>query len=102
MRVLLVGAGGVGSAFTAIAARRDFFETVVVADYDPARADDPAVIAEFEQNLAAKINSLTADPDKAREFGQAGRRRCIDEFSWAKIAGETVDVYRQAIEVHRR
>ena len=38
MRVLLVGAGGVGSAAVAIAARRDFFETMVVADYDPARA----------------------------------------------------------------
>ena len=33
MRILLVGAGGVGSAFCAIAARRDFFESVVVADY---------------------------------------------------------------------
>jgi starch synthase len=77
-------------------------ETGYLVPYDPAQADDPAVIAEFEQNLAAKINSLTADPDKAREFGQAGRQRCIEEFSWAKIAGETVDVYRQAIEVHRR
>ena len=34
MRILLVGAGGVGAAFAAIAARRDFFETIVVADYD--------------------------------------------------------------------
>ncbi|MFV2019801.1 saccharopine dehydrogenase family protein [Micromonospora sp. LOL_023] len=38
MRILLVGAGGVGSAVVSIAARRDFFETMVVADYDPARA----------------------------------------------------------------
>ena len=38
MRVLLVGAGGVGSAATAIAARRDFFEHFVVADYDLDRA----------------------------------------------------------------
>ena len=34
MRILLVGAGGVGSAFTGIAARRDFFELCVVSDYD--------------------------------------------------------------------
>ena len=39
MRILLVGAGGVGSAFAAIAARRDFFETIVVADYDEAKAE---------------------------------------------------------------
>ena len=38
MRVLLVGAGGVGSAAVAIAARRDFFEHFVVADYDLAKA----------------------------------------------------------------
>ena len=38
MRILLVGAGGVGSAFTAIAARRDFFELCVVSDYDEARS----------------------------------------------------------------
>ena len=38
MRVLLVGAGGVGSAFTKIAARRDFIESLVVADIDAGRA----------------------------------------------------------------
>ena len=31
MRILLVGVGGVGGAFTAIAARRDFFEPTVVS-----------------------------------------------------------------------
>ncbi|MFE9045621.1 saccharopine dehydrogenase family protein [Streptomyces sp. NPDC007818] len=48
MRVLLVGAGGVGTAVTRIAARRGFLTHMVVADYDPARAqaavaalDDP-------------------------------------------------------------
>ncbi|WP_432057516.1 saccharopine dehydrogenase family protein [Streptomyces sp. bgisy022] len=39
MRVLLVGAGGVGTAITRVAARRPFFERMVVADYDPARAE---------------------------------------------------------------
>ena len=38
MRVLLVGAGGVGSAFVKIAARRDFIESLVVADIDEGRA----------------------------------------------------------------
>ncbi|MFG3343655.1 saccharopine dehydrogenase family protein [Streptomyces sp. NPDC048018] len=39
MRVLLVGAGGVGTAVTRIAARRDFLAHMVVADYDLARAE---------------------------------------------------------------
>lgn len=38
MRVLLVGAGGVGTAITRIAARRPFFDRMVVADHDPDRA----------------------------------------------------------------
>ncbi|MGW1881594.1 saccharopine dehydrogenase family protein [Streptomyces sp. NPDC001970] len=39
MRILLVGAGGVGTAVTRIAARRGFFEHMVVADYDESRAE---------------------------------------------------------------
>ncbi|MFJ5775290.1 saccharopine dehydrogenase family protein [Streptomyces sp. NPDC093094] len=39
MRVLLVGAGGVGTAVTRIAARRDFLARMVVADYDLSRAE---------------------------------------------------------------
>ncbi|MEU6711552.1 saccharopine dehydrogenase C-terminal domain-containing protein [Nonomuraea sp. NPDC046802] len=38
MRILLVGAGGVGTAVTRIAARRPFFDHMVVADYDLPRA----------------------------------------------------------------
>ena len=39
MRILLIGAGGVGDAFVRIAARRSFFEALVVTDYDVARAE---------------------------------------------------------------
>jgi saccharopine dehydrogenase (NAD+, L-lysine forming) len=38
MRILMIGAGGVGSAAVGIAARRGFFEAMVVADYDLDRA----------------------------------------------------------------
>jgi saccharopine dehydrogenase (NAD+, L-lysine forming) len=41
MRILLVGAGGVGTAFARIAARRRFAE-LIVADYDLARAQHAA------------------------------------------------------------
>ncbi len=53
MRILVVGAGGVGSAAGLIAARRDFVEHMVLADYDLARAEravtavgDPRFVAE--------------------------------------------------------
>jgi saccharopine dehydrogenase (NAD+, L-lysine forming) len=39
MRIALVGAGGVGTAITRIAARRAFFDQMVVADYDLSRAE---------------------------------------------------------------
>src|SRR5579863_4933204 len=41
MRILLVGAGGVGTAFARIAARRPFAD-LIVADYDLARAEHAA------------------------------------------------------------
>src|SRR6186997_2795283 len=37
MRILVVGTGGVGSAFAAIAARRSFFDHCALADYDASR-----------------------------------------------------------------
>ena len=39
MRILLVGAGGVGYAIAKIAARRAFFDVMVVSDYDLSRAE---------------------------------------------------------------
>jgi saccharopine dehydrogenase (NAD+, L-lysine-forming) len=45
MRILLVGAGGVGTAFARIAARRPFAE-LVIADYDLARAQRAAAARE--------------------------------------------------------
>ncbi|MFB7244120.1 ATP-binding protein [Streptomyces populi] len=48
MRVLLVGAGGVGTAVTRIAARRGFLTHMVVADYDLARAE--AAVAALEEH----------------------------------------------------
>ncbi|HEU5484198.1 MAG TPA: glycogen synthase [Microlunatus sp.] len=75
-------------------------ETGYLVPYDPAQAGDPAAVTEFEQGLATKINELTRNPDRAVAFGRAGRQRCIDEFSWAKIAAETVEVYRNAIAAH--
>ena len=39
MRILLVGAGGVGDAFARIAARRSFYEAIIVSDYALERAE---------------------------------------------------------------
>src|SRR5262245_35943866 len=78
MRILLVGAGGVGGAFTAIAARRDFFETIVVADYDLARAEKGA--ATDSRYVAAQVDASNADAVTAlcREHGITHVMNAVD------------------------
>lgn len=75
-------------------------ETGLLVPYDPAQADDPEYVQAFETDFARKVNSLVRDEARAKAFGEAGRRRCIEEFSWAKIAQQTVEVYQQAIAQH--
>ncbi|HEY8729103.1 MAG TPA: saccharopine dehydrogenase C-terminal domain-containing protein [Acidothermaceae bacterium] len=57
MRILLVGAGGVGGAITGIAARRRFFEAMVVADYDESKAQRAADRTGDERFSAIKIDA---------------------------------------------
>jgi saccharopine dehydrogenase (NAD+, L-lysine forming) len=78
VRILLIGAGGVGAAFAAIAARRDFFETVVVADYDLARAEKAA--ATDDRFVAARIDASSADAVAAlaREHGITHVMNAVD------------------------
>jgi len=64
-------------------------ETGLLVHYDAA---DPCG---FETRLADAVNTLAADPEKAERFGKAGRERCIDEFSWARIAEQTLEIYRK-------
>ena len=49
----------------------------------------------FERRLAEAVNSFVADPARAHQYGQAGRQRCIQEFSWAHIAEQTLEIYRK-------
>ena len=66
MRILLVGAGGVGDAFAKIAARRSFFDALIVTDYNLERAERTvaAVQERFgtERRLIAdQVNASRAD-----------------------------------------
>jgi saccharopine dehydrogenase-like NADP-dependent oxidoreductase len=61
MRILLVGAGGVGSAFCSIAVRRDFFENVVVCDYDGKRATAAAEAVGDARFSAAQVDASSAE-----------------------------------------
>ena len=63
--------------------------TGLLVRYD---ADDPAG---YQTGLAEAVNELVADPARAKRYGRAGRRRCIEEFSWAHVAEQTLGIYRK-------
>ncbi|MCX4482465.1 saccharopine dehydrogenase NADP-binding domain-containing protein [Streptomyces anulatus] len=74
MRVLLVGAGGVGTAITRIAARRSFFDHMVVTDYDLPRAE--AAVAALGEG-ETRFTALRIDAsDRAAVTALLAEQRC--------------------------
>ena len=62
MRILVVGTGGVGSAFAAIVARRSFLEHCALADYDHAR---PAAVADSLEDGRFSAHRIDASSREA-------------------------------------
>jgi saccharopine dehydrogenase-like NADP-dependent oxidoreductase len=100
LRVLMIGAGGVGDAAARIAAERSFFEAWVVADHDVSRAERTvAAVAERhpgeERFSAARVDAsdTTAVEALAREvrathvFNAVDPRFVMPIFSGALAAG---------------
>lgn len=48
----------------------------------------------FERGIAAAVNNMVADRDRAAKVGQAGKKRAEEVFSWENIAKQTVEVYK--------
>jgi len=57
VRLLILGAGGVGSAAALIAARRPFLASVVLADYDLARAEAAAAATRDERFRGVRLDA---------------------------------------------
>ena len=95
MRILLVGAGGVGSAFCSIAARRDFFESCVVADYDEVRArrsveslgDQRFTSAVVDASSAESIEALCREHRVTHVMNAVDPRFVMPIFNGAHQAG---------------
>jgi len=49
----------------------------------------------FVADLAAVLTEVVSDPEQARAYGEAGRRRAAEEFSWQAIADATTALYRE-------
>jgi starch synthase len=74
---------------------------LVPFDQDPVTSF-PRDPERFAKDLATRINALLQDEEKCRRFGDAGRRRVEEMFSWTAIAHQTIDLYRRLIEQKRK
>ncbi|MEV0590833.1 saccharopine dehydrogenase family protein [Nonomuraea cavernae] len=72
MRILLVGAGGVGSAVVPIAARRDFYEHIVVADSQQDRAAQAVAAVDDPRFSAIRLDAS----DRAQVEAALREHRC--------------------------
>jgi len=72
MRALVVGSGGVGSAFVAIASRREAFEHITVADIDVSKAE--AAVATAEDADGGRIEAALVDATDERDVADLARR----------------------------
>jgi starch synthase len=70
---------------------------LVPFDQDPVTSfpRDPET---FARDLASRSSELMADPEKCQRFGEAGRRRVEEQFSWTAIAHQTIELYERLIE----
>jgi starch synthase len=66
-------------------------ETGLLVHY---QADDTAT---FEAELAAAVNQLVRDPERAKAMGRAGRERAVTEFGWDAAARKTMAIYESVL-----
>ena len=50
--------------------------------------------AKFAADFAERVNTLIADPERAKAMGGAGRERAVASFAWPAIAEQTSQLYR--------
>ena len=56
----------------------------------------------FSRDLAVRINEVMADPAKQAAFGEAGRRRALEVFSWGAIAKQTKALYETLVPASKQ
>jgi starch synthase len=56
----------------------------------------------FARDLGSRLSELLKDPEKCRRFGDAGRKRVEEVFSWTAIAEQTIHLYQQLIDSRKK
>ncbi len=62
---------------------------------------EPINPEKFSRDLAARINQLMKDRQLREKFGQAGRKRAEENFSWSAIAQKTKALYQNVCKSKR-
>ncbi len=63
---------------------------------------DPAPRDSFAERLAQAILQLARNPDASQAMGQAGAIKVRAEFDWEKKADRMLEIYAEAIRLHRQ
>lgn len=76
MRILLIGAGGVGDAIAKLAAERDFYEALLIADYDLGKAEQTKewIANRYGENVAARFQTAQVDAGDADQVAYLAKR----------------------------
>jgi glycosyltransferase involved in cell wall biosynthesis len=87
-----------GALYTALAFGRPLVLSAVggfpeVAERGAARLVPP----EDPPALAEALRELLADPSARAELGSAAAREASTTYSWDRVAGETLDLYRELL-----
>jgi saccharopine dehydrogenase-like NADP-dependent oxidoreductase len=94
MRVLVVGAGGVGSAFAPIVARRDFYEHIVFADL----AEDKARAVVDRYDPGGRFSSAKVDATDATQIADLARAQRCDWILNAADPRFVMPIFTAALE----
>lgn len=70
-------------------------ETGTLVHYETDATEDSD--REFEAGIAEAVNALVADGERASAYGSAGLRRAREDFSWERIAEQTLELYRSLL-----
>jgi len=116
MRILLIGAGGVGDAIAKVAARRDFYEAFIVADYDLTKAEatidwiarkhgtqvaEKFAPAQIDASVAANVTELVRAVDATHVINAVEPKFVPTIFSGTFTAGANyVDMAMSLSEPH--
>ena len=97
MKILIIGAGGVGSAAARIAKHRSFYEHILIADYDRSRpeqlvkelADDRFSAAQIDASDPVAVTALITEHQISHVLNAVDPRFVMPIFEGARDAGVT-------------